>query len=322
MPSQNFIIGVFRGASPDIMNIKLGFLNLKIYSVYSEEFKRLLKRIKPNDKDRHFNDYEHLFNENGGVEESLYAFVPIRKDKPAKENVFYSLQTILLIMFPSNFKLVGLMNYFDRQAKGIYNNVYFITHRYNVLPVNGHSDYYDLTTQIGKINDINTFLKLFFAREEGLNYLDVTFSSYVQAFTHMDLKMAYTNYFMALDSLTDDTKDTTHRISRICAVLNSEDKETGRTIYKNYASFYSLRSAIVHGGKPKKMEEYYFNVQALISTTLMELIIMNFSSKEEFNRTIIASGFGEKSKLAARYRQFKINRETKEIIATPVAKYK
>ena len=54
--------------------------------------------------------------------------------------------------------------------------------------------------------------------------------------------MAFINYCMALESLSESQTEIPHQIGRTRAILNSETKLEGKIIYDNLKKFYSIRS--------------------------------------------------------------------------------
>lgn len=321
MINETLPIGIFRGAEEDILELNLRSINLKLYNLNSEEFYRVIKKFHPGDPDHITSGMEHFFGTDRVIRDEFYACVPIKKDIPFLNNVYENLEAVLLLMFPSNFRFVGTVVLYSPNEKQKYDNVYFNTvGNYNLLPFTEPNECF-LTTGNGNIKDINAFIKLFFNRYQQLPYLNIAMESYIESFKHLNSKMSYVNLFMALDSLIDSTSELVHRTSRLLAVVNADTVECGETIYKNFSNFYKLRSGIVHGGAVKRQQDYYLNVQALVSRTIIELIQLNFPTKPIMNSEVIKSGYSDKPKLNKRYKYYHLNTTTEYKILEQVVNY-
>ena len=322
MAHLNLRYGIYRGATPDLLLLKLGFLNIKVCKFNSQEFEAFVKSLNRSTQYHLLDEIRDHLDHQNQLQAELYAFIPLRKTTAIPELLFHQIAQVLLILFPSDFKLICIAGLGKENVERDFINPYYLSYEYIVQRLSRPGgDLLSIKTR-GNINHINSFIRRFFSRYADLHYLHLAIDYYYTAFSQMSIYMAYLNYFMALESLNDGTTELTHRISRLAAVINANSKKEGQTIISNFSKFYALRSKIVHGSdlstSGPKVKLYYYPVQSLVSRTLIELIEQNFESKESMNKTVVESGFGDKKKLNKGYRNHSLNAEVSKRIAVDI----
>ena len=83
---------------------------------------------------------------------------------------------------------------------------------------------------------------------------------------------------------------------------------------------YAIRSTIVHGDKYdiEKVEKYYPILQALVSRTIIELVLFNFKTIDELNNKLTETGFGNKYSMLDSYSDYVLNRSTQAKCTTAI----
>ncbi|RZK25268.1 MAG: hypothetical protein EOO43_05965 [Flavobacterium sp.] len=79
-----------------------------------------------------------------------------------------------------------------------------------------------------------------------------------------------------------------------------------------------MRSKIVHGGgyDLKKVVDYLPFLQAIVSRTIIELLLHGIETPVELDSKITKLGFGDRSKLSENWKEYSIN-----IVALNLANY-
>src|SRR5690606_12228216 len=176
-----------------------------------------------------------------------------------------------------------------------------------------------LRLDTSKIDEINEFIKLSWNRIPKLEYLKLGIRTYRNSFNQKFEDMEYLSLCITVESLMDARSEITNQISRTCAVVNWDNEIQGNNIYFNMRKFYTLRSAIVHGGPPRKLQEYFFKLQALVSRTLVELIALNIPDRRTLCEFVTKTGFGDKSKWDTSYEKPNFNEAVSNAIIDKVS---
>lgn len=305
------IIGVFDSGSGDLLRLDLSWLNLKIFSLEDPEFMELIKSKSYKHPQHDWAEsnmrvFEEMVHNNSGYHPYLYAFVPISFDKPVKESTFYLIEQILLVMFPSDFQLRNLISFNEEDT-----DAFTITHwsdhdPYSQWWIKGNEaglDDFLLQFSDAETTNVNEFFQTAWKNLRRLSYLQLAVRTYINSFKLKFLDMKIISLCIVLESLTNAKTEITFQLARACAVINSENADEGKTIFFNAKQFYSLRSAIVHGDKYHSLSQYYFNLQALVSRTLVELFTLNIPDRGRLISLVNQSGYGDKSKWVTSYKK-------------------
>ncbi len=322
-------IAVFDGGTDDVLRLDFSFLNLKFHKVYSKAFERFVDSFNDYFPQTEFSStfYHQLqYDQPGGFHPNLYALAPIDFEKGTDSETIFKIRNVLLIMFPSDFQLASLV-FYDKAASGQYHQSFmhswrFVTHWF-IKGEHCPLDEFLIKVDRRKIRSVNSFIKYLFKFISDRNDFEIAVESYLEAFSQESAKMAYINLCIALESLVKSTEgEITYRICRTAAVVNADSNTEGDTIFFNMKQFYALRSRIVHGDRTSQLSEYFFNLQALVSRTLVEIATLNMPDREVLYKYVNENGYGDKKRFANRYRKQIINEPIIQLVINKVSKYK
>jgi hypothetical protein len=334
-------VALFDQASDDILLLDFSFINLKFYKVGSPEFIELvdsfykyidiaftgadgLQHISKADYESTI-FYSQQYTRSSGYRPNLFALVPIDMNHVVEEETYHLVEKVLLIMFPSDVKLTHLIRFGKRQGELKFTEE--ATYLWDVnsrwyLAENRNPDEFLLRCAEEEIEAANRFVVKAYRFLKDTHDFQLAIESYIECFHQRALKMAYVNLCMALESIVKAESEITHRICRTCAVINADNKEQGHQIYFNVKQFYTLRSKIVHGDNSANLHKYFFNLTALASRTLIELITFRASNRKVLERMVLESGFGDKRHFSNDYQKEDFNRRVSDLAIAPVPKYK
>jgi hypothetical protein len=331
MNKTTFTVAVFDNATENILHLDLAFMNLKIYKCPSDEFRSYIYSFSRDSEQAMMNyrDYEQWTKDNNenDYRPNLYAFVPADKSMPVAAEVFLNLEEVLLIMFPSDFRLL-LLAYYDADIpdypeKPLYNFGFSGTYHTVLQSVylGKAGGAVKLDFDLSNLGKINRFIWIAYTQIGGISYLKFSAHAYGNSFKTSQMDMAYVYLCIGLESLTSAQSEITYKISRAVSVINADTKGEGETIYFNMKQFYSLRSAIVHGKSYKRLNEYFFKLQALVSRTIIELITLKIADVNTLDKLLTENGFGSKATLSQGYLKETFNEKTIMLIKEKVDKY-
>ena len=115
-----------------------------------------------------------------------------------------------------------------------------------------------------------------------------------------------------MESIINGSEELNYRLKRGVAILCGDNEFSSEIIYDNLKIIYSLRSKIIHGEKYKteKVKNYLPHLKALVSRTIIELIIHDISNTNELNKIITKIGFGERYKISNDWKKYDFNINT------------
>jgi hypothetical protein len=305
-------------------------LNLKIFSLEDAELKKLItsKSYKNQQHDwaeDNMREFEEMVNNNSGYHPYLYAFVPINFSKPVKESIFYLIEQILLVMFPSDFQLRSLISFYEEDTDKFTISHWSDNDPYSQWWIKGNDvglEDFLLRFSEAETKNVNDFFQMAWRNLRRLSYLQLAVRTYINSFKLKFLDMKIVSLCITLESLTNAKTEITFQLARACAVINAENTDEGKTIFHNAKQFYSLRSAIVHGDKHHSLSEYFFNLQALVSRTLVELIALNVSDRDRLMALVNQSGYGDKNKWVKNYEKAFSNKNILQLSLAKVDHYR
>lgn len=332
--NKSLIVGIFNHGIEQVLNLDFSFLNLKFYEVNSPEFKKLVNEFNYSfpitvgnnisvQPDFPSTIYYHLQNERvGGFHPNLYALVPIDFTSIVTRDTFFDIETILLLLFPSDFQLDSLIHY-EKESNDKYSESYTTHHditSYSYLTTTKHEIFPCIKDH--KILEINDALKLVYGFIKNSSNFEIAISSYVEAFKQKSAKMAYICYCIALEALVESNDgEVTYKICRTTAVINADNVTDGEVIFHNTKQFYNLRSRIIHGGSISFLTEYFFPLQALLSRTLLEIISLQIQDQKQLSKFVHQSGFGIKIS-SQNYKKLILNEDVEQLLIKPISKFK
>jgi hypothetical protein len=326
MKRVNIRIGIFVGATTDILQVDLSFLNLKFIKLYSDSFMDIIKGFNKNleIQKKNLSPFEDWKKDkfNYHIEEKTYALIPINMSHEVNGNHPRLIEKIMLIMFPSDFRMFSYIEYSNYLYEPHEIHLSTIAIPNYITSQNRGIKEGWLSFPSSEISDINFFIRHFIEKQDRLGCLEIALNSYIQSFKQTPIQSSFISLFIALESLVQESFEITHQISRYCAVINSTSIEVGNTIYKNLKKLYGLRSKIIHGNQydlTKLHNDLYFKLEAVVSRTLIELVSHEIFDVKSLGKRVNELGFGEKGKLSDSYLSFNINHTTKKLIELPIA---
>ena len=310
-------IGIYAGSLAELNKIDLSFLNLQFNKIGSQELLTFTEKAYDKSLPDRFENYIAEFQKEKFGNE-LYVLHPINLESEIDPEIFIEIQNVFLIMFPSDFRL------FSEVHCQLFNKKILFPNGHTVWPFKYSGDrlfdnFMDFNADRYS-DEISNFLKLYFERVRSINYLKITIPSYINSFFQDHTHMAYVSLCISLESITNGRNELIYRIRRNCAILNSPDQTTAWTIFKNVDKLYAIRSTIVHGDKYdiEKVEKYYPILQALVSRTIIELVLFNFKTIDELNNKLTETGFGNKYSMLDSYSDYVLNRSTQAKCTTAI----
>lgn len=324
-------MALYSGGSESLLRLDLSFLNLKFIKADSK-FESFIKSLNSPTETEYDLTIIKKWSEDQFMRfewEYMYALVPNDSNKEVDGNIFRKIEDILLIAFPSNFRLFSYLEYSDYIISGRFKNTTYS------LPTNS-SQYRSYNSerhktenaiqaeQIRFTNELDEkivwLIKRYLDKNDSLNNFNLSISSYRNAFNHSDLSFSILSLAISLESLIINETEISHQIARCCAVLNSSTKAQGHLIYKNVKKLYKFRSQIVHGNKVdhKKLANYFSHLEAITSRCLLEIICNNFKGIDHINDAINENGYGVREILSNGYTPCEFDHRLRELILRPL----
>ncbi|CDG54825.1 MULTISPECIES: HEPN domain-containing protein [Halomonadaceae] len=124
-------------------------------------------------------------------------------------------------------------------------------------------------------------------------YLEFSLSNFEQSYHVPHIEFEFLSLMISLEALLNDGKTELRlRVSRGCAVLLGEDRESSREIFKVARELYDKRSALVHTGDRKKINKNdVLKMKELVRKSLKRALELNLS-KQDLSQLLMESGFG------------------------------
>jgi hypothetical protein len=311
---SDLLIGVFKGASDDILKFDLSFLNLRIQNVSTKKFESLLTSVVSRKyletfHSEHLRIYKRVQLKPG--QGKTFALIPIDFKQKVPEITFRRLQDYFTLVSPSQFKMEELVHYSNADEPNKYD--LFIS------TIWGNDNYENPIFTLEGINRkrANDFLKLCFLKIPENKLFNIGILNYASAFTQATNEMSFLNYCTALEAFSQSSAEITHRICRMVAVLNSDSKEEGDIIYFNMTQFYSLRSLIIHGSayENSALEEYFYPLQHLVRDTIVQILYLKIQDGAVLNKLINQSGYGDRKKFEYESKGSRFNSKSRSYLA-------
>lgn len=298
MSQTQFTIGIFNNAAQSIEYVDFGYFGLKLFKLEGEQFKAFILSISVEYAADHYYKmfYEFYQTRNSGSNPFLYALVPNDLNKPQPPDLYYWIERILLIMFPTDFKLLAVSvfeeGHFQEMRDDKKYEMSHIESYRNESLLWMRKSYKDglLDFDVNKTSDINSFLKATYNNLPKMTYLDVAVDCYMSAFNQHSVSMAFINYCISLESLLkknrkacDDESEGNsigHQLRKTIAAINGHNAKQRKLIGNNVYKLYDIRSNIVHGGQHMGSSQNLFKLQALVSRTLIELISLQIYDRD------------------------------------------
>lgn len=285
---------------------KLEFPEFRIVNTKSEYFTKFLTDTEVPEFSFAL-EIKESFEEDG---KERYAI--INKDLSQKFGIMkiYDAFNFLVLLFPSNLAVDHIVDFNFINEKLIHRSSF-------KADIFNEEDEGFLRYNEDNSHIINKFIKNYSQTYNDIGYLKSSAQNYMNAFdnTHY-YHFSYIALCISLESITNGNTELLYRIRRNVAVICGKDSETSQIIFDNINTIYKLRSKIVHGldFSDEKVYEYLNYLQAIVSKTIIELIIHNISNLEILNKKITSLGFGNRDKLSENWTEILLNDNIEKII--------
>jgi hypothetical protein len=299
-------IPILTGSYFDLTKFDFSFKDISIYDVESKEFKKYLEKLNPELKNYDVSAI-HNREEVHYDFEKQYAIVKNNPHKSYNNQDLINVWILLLIIYPSDLQ-IGHILYLDEVDN------FFEISLVTVYKRKIHGDYPgELLIAIDNdIPIVNEFSKLYFDRLNLSNYIGIAIENYLSSFSSSHYHYAYLTLCIALESIIAGNQELTYRLRRTVAILCGKDTFNCENIYKNLSKLYGLRSKIIHGEyyKIEKVKEYLKPLRAIVSRTIIELLIHNIPTNIELNDFINKLGYGDRTKITDTWIAYDFNINT------------
>lgn len=305
--SKEINIQILGGTHFDLTNFDFSCKGITIFDIQSQEFENYIEELEPHYKNHNLLFVNELREKIFSEYDKKYAIVKNNPLSDFKGEDLTTVWKILLIIFPSDLQLDCIIHYDN--SEGLFQASHMSLYEKNMT-----GDYPgDLLFSLDEyIPEINTFISKYFDRFKLLNYIGITIENYITSFSASHYHYQYLTLCIALESIIFGNQELTYRLRRCVTVLCGADKFNCDIIYQNLNKIYALRSKIIHGEKYdiKKVIEYLKPLKAIVSRTIIELIVHNIPTNKKLNEIINRLGFGERKSISPKWEDYKLNIKT------------
>lgn len=300
-------VPILSGTYSDLTVYDFSFKDISIYDIESKGFEAYIENLQPDYKEQNLNFVKHLQDKVHFSHDKKYAIV---KNNPRNNYNFQDLINIwklLIIIYPSDLQIEYIIEF--SEYNGIISNASMASWTKRIT-----GDYPgDLLIALEEnVPEINEFAKVYFERLNLDNYIGVAIENYLTSFTATHIHYKYLTLCISLESTIYGSQELTYRLRRNIAILCGKDIINCEIIYENLNKLYSLRSKIVHGEPVSisRVNEYMKPLMAIVSRSIIELIIHNIPNNEKLNESITKLGFGDRDKISEKWKLYKLNSVT------------
>ena len=299
-----FDIPILSGSQFDLSKFDFSFKNIYIYDIQSVDFERHIESLQPNLKQHNLKSFKKITEQIHSEFDKRYAIV--NKNPKADYNYQDILNVLyfLLIIFPCDLQIEHTIHFHEENGCMQSSSM---TSWHKRATIGNPEEL--LFASEEDIPEINEFAKIYFDRSNFKNYIAFAIENYLTSFTASHIHYQYLTLCIALESTLYGENELSYRLRRNVAILCGQDVSCCKRIYENIKSIYSLRSKIVHGEKYsiEKVQEYLKPLRAIVSRTIIELIIHNIPDAEKLNEVITPLAFGDRSKITKTWKSYKLN---------------
>jgi len=300
---KEFDIPVLSGSYFDLTKFDFSSKNITIYDIQSDDFAKYIEALQPDIKEHNLSFVQQIIENMHHGDDKKFAIV---KNNPKNDYNFQDLLNVwrfLLILFPSGLQIEYIIHYYDEDG-------FIQSTSMSYWKLNRHEEF--LLASDEDVNEINEFINRYFDRLDQENFLGMAIENYITSFETSHLHYQYLTLCIALESLISGSQELSYRLRRTVAILCGNKKWNCEIIFNNLKTLYELRSKIVHGERysHKKVKDYIFPLQSIVSRTIIELIIHNISNSENLNEIITGIGFGDRGKISTNWKNYKLNIST------------
>lgn len=300
-------IPILSGSYFDLSKFDFSFKNIRIMNISSKEFEDYIESQQPDFKASNMIFFEEIKEIINLEYDQKYAIV---YNDPKKEFNYQDLLNVwkfLLIIFPSDLQIEHEVhfdfedNFFQRSHMTSWNKQ--ITGEYPGEPLFAMEE---------DVMEINNYAKIVFNRLNLSNYIGIAIENYITSYSASHMHYQYLTLCIALESIIFGNQELTYRLRRTVAILCGKDEWNCKNIFDNLNKLYSLRSKIIHGEDYRldKVLEYMTPLRAIVSRTIIELLLHNITKNEQLNQRITEIGFGDRQKISENWQHFQLNIST------------
>lgn len=305
---MNFEIPIIKNSSYDLSNFDFSAFSIKILDIESDEFREYINNLNPKFEDGNFNFFS-LIIEKVKIDK-IKRYGIIKNDyKDFSKQEIYNVHILLLIMFPSGLQIENIVHFIEEEN--------FVQRAYMTSLENkfvDNDEYLEFNDRL--LDEANEFINLVFSRIDYKNYIGLSIENYLNSFNVSHLHFSYIALCMCLENLIVGSQELSYRLKRTASILCGDTEQDSITIFKNLNEIYKLRSKIVHG-EVYELDEIYIKIEYLkrfVSRLLIELLLHNIATTKELDPIITKLGFGQRDKISASWKLYKININTQHSI--------
>lgn len=288
----------------DLSKFDFSFLDIKIYDIQSDEFENYIERQQPDFKAGNMSFVTSIFEEIHFDYDKKYAIVKNNPKENFNASDIYNVWKMLLIIFPSDLQIEYEIIYdyeddfFQRSYMSTFHKRY--TGEYPGELLYSNDD---------KLDEINEFIRKYFKNLENDNYIGLAIESYLTSFSASHFHFQYLTLCMALESVIYGSQELTYRLKRSIGLLCGDNVNSCRRIFNNINKLYKIRSKIIHGEKYDlgKIFEYLEPLKAIVSRTIIELLVHNIPNKKDLNSKISELGYGNRNEISEDWQKYELN---------------
>lgn len=300
-------IPILTGSNFDLTKFDFSFKDLKILDIQSKEFESYIESLAKEHKDHNLSFVHGLTKHIKPEIEKKYAVVKMTPTKDFKYEEIENVWKILLIIYPSDLQIENIIHYHNEE--GFFQSSYMTSFERRTT---GEYPGDLLFLASDDITEVNEFIKLVFDRLSIQNYIGFSIENYIASYAASHFHYQYLSLCISLETIIDGHNELAYRIRRNISVLCGQDAFNCDIIFKNVNKLYSLRSSIVHGSKfdYELLHKYIIPLKAIVSRTIIELLIHNIPTNIKLNEIITTLGYGDRAKISAGWKHFKLNIST------------
>lgn len=288
-------IYVFSGSYFDLTKLNFDFLNMS-FIPYSEE--TIKSYLNKNCVESNIDIILEFIIEVAAVddyEDETFCLAPSDLSNPFDRINCERILDVLKIISPSDISIKAII---DLQLKNNKIERTNVGRTWQFLPEfnvkNSRYDFFRLKDDLN-VNLINDFIKTYFSRIDDIKYLHLTVNSYVNSFFESNKTMSFLSLCISTETLINSATELIYRIRRFFSILNTDDLEDAKIIFKNLGTIYGARSKIVHGKKlyHKNLDSHIGYLRNLLSNSIINLIALNEPNLDELNTLFTYSGIND-----------------------------
>lgn len=298
-------IPILAGSNFDLTLFDFSFKDLKILDVQSKEYENYIESLAPEHKGHNLDFNADITKHISPEIEKRYAVVKVNPLKNYSYQDIENVWKILLIIFPSDLQILHIVHY--RDEAGFFQSSYMTSYEKRM---DGEYPGDLLTSADEDVKEINEYLKLVFDRLNNPdNYIGLCIENYLTSFNASHYHCQYLTLCMALESTIHGNEEVSYKLRRNIALLCGKDVHNCEIIHNNIKKLYKLRSTIIHGDgfEHKKVHEYRAPIRAIVSPTIIELLIHNIEKNLSLNDKLTSLGYGDREKISNQWKHFKLN---------------